>query len=440
MNRSTMTRPAHPFSLTRRQLVGGSAALGAAALLPRPAWSAPDLKGVELNLMVIQPHVTGGRIIAEEFGKATGAKVNVLPVPNDQIQQKATLDVQSGSNVYDVIDYWYCLLGALAEDGTVVDVTERIEKDYAGADFLPSIYDPYTLYDSKRWGVPYDGDSHVLFVNTEILERNGQKAPTTWDEYLATVKAITEAEKANGIFGTALLGVKNPFMIGGSYSNRLAGLGGRFFDAAGKPQLDADVSIAAVQAMLDVAPYALPTPLETGFEQGLPAFLSGKAAMIEFWTDLGVNAQDPAMSQIVDKWNVVQLPVGGANKEHRGSLVAGFGMAISAGSKQPDAAWELIKFACSKEMNLKLTLTPGSGIDPIFTSVLDSGEYKAAAPKVQAAAAQALNGALAWPTGAVASRMLQALADELSLALDKTKTPEQAMKDAQAAWVAMLNG
>ena len=150
--------------------------------------------------------------------------------------------------------------------------------------------------------MPYDGDSHVLFVNTEILERSGQKPPTTWDEYLATAKVITEAETANGIFGTALLGVKNPFMIGCSYTNRLAGLGGDFFDASGKPLLDSEVSIAAVQAMLNVAPYALPTPLETGFEQGLPAFLSGKAAMIEFWTDLRVNAQDPAMSQIVDKW------------------------------------------------------------------------------------------------------------------------------------------
>lgn len=426
--------------ITRRHFMGTSAAFGAAALLPKQAWSAPDLNGVELNLMVIQPHVTGGRLVADEFQKLTGAKVNVLPVPNDQIQQKATLDVQSGANVYDVIDYWYCLLGALAEDGTVVDVTDRIAKDFVATDFLGSIYDPYTLFDGKRWGVPYDGDSHVLFVNTEILGRHGLKAPTTWDEYLQTAKTITEAEKANGIFGTALLGVKNPFMIGGSYSNRLAGFGGRFFDADGKPLLDSDVSIAAAQAMLDVAPYALPTPLETGFEQGLPAFLSGKAAMIEFWTDLGVNAQDPAMSQIVDKWNVVQLPVGGANTKHQGSLVAGFGLAISAGSKQPEAAWELIKFACSKEMNLKLALTPGTGIDPIYTSVLDSSEYKTGAPQVQAAGAQALNGALAWPTGALASKMMQSLADELSLVLDGSKTPEAAMKDAQAGWVAMLNG
>jgi multiple sugar transport system substrate-binding protein len=114
--------------------------------------------------------------------------------------------------------------------------------------------------------------------------------------------------------------------------------------------------------MLDVEPYAFPTPLETGFEQGLPAFLSGKAAMIEFWTDLGVNAQDPKVSQIIDKWDVTQMPVGGSNTKHRASLNAGFGLAISAGSKNPDAAWELVQFGCSPGMNLSqmVTLAPAS--------------------------------------------------------------------------------
>lgn len=425
---------------SRRQFLGTAAAAGAATMFGGgPAWSAPDLTGVTLNLMVIQPHVVSGRQIAEEFEKATGGKVNVIPIPNDQILVKATLDVQSGANVYDVIDYWYGYLGALADDGTVLDVTDRLEADFDTGDFLKSLYDPYTLSEGRRWGVPYDGDSHVLFYNTELFEKHGQTPPKTWDEYLVTAKAITEAEKGNDIYGVAMLGRKQPFQIACSYANRLAGFGGDYLDDEGYPLLDSDVSIASAQAMLDVAPYCLPTPLETGFAQGLPAFLSGKAAMIEFWTDLGVNAQDPSVSQIVDKWDAVQIPVGGDNTSHRGALDAGFGLAISAGSQQPDAAWELIKFACSKAMNLQAVLTPGSGIDPIYKSVLEGEAYKKGAPKVQAAAAQALNGALAWPTGVHATKMLQSLRDELALVLGESKTPEKAMKDAQASWVQLLD-
>jgi len=203
-----------PNSLTRRRFLATGAAAGVAALGTKSARSAPSLSGVTLNLMVIQPHVVGGRMVGEAFEKATGAKVNVIAVPNDQILQKVTLDVQSGANVFDVVDYWYGLLGAFAQDGMIVDVTDRIAKEIDGSAFLPSLYDPYTLFDGKRWGLPYDGDSHVLFYNTEIFGRHSLKAPETWDEYLTAAKTITEAENGNGIFGAAILGRKEPFQIG----------------------------------------------------------------------------------------------------------------------------------------------------------------------------------------------------------------------------------
>jgi ABC-type glycerol-3-phosphate transport system substrate-binding protein len=87
-------------------------------------------------------------------------------------------------------------------------------------------------------------------------------------------------------------------------------------------------------------------------------------------------------------------------------------LAISAGSRSPDAAWELVKFGCSPGMNLSQMVTPGTGIDPVYKSTLESEEYKKAAPKVQAAARQALNGALVWPNGAQAAKMLQGCADQ----------------------------
>ena len=99
---------------------------------------------------------------------------------------------------------------------------------------------PIRSTEGKRWGLPYDGDSHVLFYNTEIFGRHGLKAPETWDEYLATAKTVTEAEKGKGIFGTVMLGRKEPFQIGCSYANRLCGFGGEFLDKSGKPLLDSD--------------------------------------------------------------------------------------------------------------------------------------------------------------------------------------------------------
>jgi len=435
-------------SLSRRGVLKSALALGSALSLgggvsrafAAPTW--PSLKGQSINVLIIQPHVVTGEILAREFEAATGAKVTITPVPYDQVQAKATLDVQSGAGVFDVLDYWYESVGALAEDGVLVDLTAKIDADadIKADGFLPAIYDTYTLHKGKRWGVPYDGDTHVLFVNTEILGKHGLKAPKTWDEYLENAKIITEHEKANGIYGAAVLGYKAPIILGSTYANRLAGFGGRFLKADGTPDLLSDAAIGAAKALLAVAPHALPTPLETAFEQGLPAFLSGKAAQIEFWTDLGVYAQDPKGSKIVDKWDVVQIPTGGTNTKSLAPLNAGFGFGISSASKKADAAWAFIRYAVSRDVHLRLLNTAASGIDPIRVSELESPEYKAFAPKVQAAASAALNGALAWPTIPRAPELLQTLSDELALVLAGSKAPEKALADANAAWVRILNG
>lgn len=438
----------HPIyrAVSRRHILqGGAVAAGllAASRLGLSGALAADksFAGQSVNLLIIQPHAVTGAKVAADFEAATGAKINVTSVPYDQVQAKATLDVQSGANEFDVLDYWYTTKGQLAEDGVLEDVTERIKRDAADIqpdDYLPNIYDIYTLHNERRWGLPYDGDAHLLFFNKELLDRNGVEPPTTWAAYHDAVRKITEAEKANGIYGAAVLGGKAPIIIGSTYANRLAGFGGSFLKEDGTSALDSDAAREAVRALVEVGPYALPTPLETRFEEGLPAFLSGKVAFIEFWSDLGVYAQDPKGSQIVDKWGALRVPVGGSNKDSRLALNAGFAFGVSTGSQKKELAWELIKFATRSAYQKDLLLLTGSGIDASRKSTLYADEYKAFAPKVQQAVAGAIENALPWPTGPVAPKLQQVLADELALALAGSKAPDQAIADAHAAWNAAI--
>lgn len=445
-------------ALNRRRFIGTAAALGAAGALaacgkkdaeaPPPVAStdagasAKKYAGQSLNLLFNQPHALAGKLLAQEFEALTGAKVTVTPVPYDQLHAQATLDVQSGANQFDVIDYFYHTLGALVADKVVVDVTDRIARDTAQiepGDFLPSLYDTYTLRDGRRWGLPYDGDTHVLFYNTEIFGRHGLTAPKTWDDYYNAARLITEKESANGIYGAVVQGFKIPVIVGSSYANRLAGFGGSFFTPDGKPALTSPQAIAAAEELARIVPYALPTPAETAFEHALPAFLSGKAAMIDFWTDLGVTAQDPASSKIVDKWALVQLPVGGDNKTPRAALNAGFGLGITAGTKKTELAWEFIKWATSKDISLQQDVLPGSGIDPNRTSVLNHPDYIKAAPKLQPELKAAIGDALAWPLQAQSPKLMDALTEQLALIVSGKKKPREALEAAQASWVQLLD-
>src|SRR5699024_8811123 len=118
----------------------------------------------------------------------------------------------------------------------------------------------------------FDGDTEVLFYNQEILDRNGIAPPTTWDEYAEAVAAITAAEKANGVYGAAVMGQQTPIILMSTYANRLAGFGGSFLDDDGKPTLDTEAAIGAAAALKEVSADAMPTTLETGFDQALQAF------------------------------------------------------------------------------------------------------------------------------------------------------------------------
>lgn len=411
--------------------------------MPEPV-DVGSFEGATVNFMIIQPHAVTGDILKAEFEAATGATVNLTVVPYDEVQARATLDVQSGANEFDVIDYWYPTVGALSTQGIIEDITEWIDTtpDIDPADFIPTIYDVYTLFEGSRWGLPYDGDTHVLFYNTAIFEELGLSAPETWDDFLTAGQTITEAgltnEAGQQVYGFALQGFQAPIIIGSSYSNRLAGFGGSYLTPEGAPALDSEAALQAAQAMVDAAPYAMPTPLETAFDQALPAFLSGQIAMMEFWTDLGVYAQDPEQSQIVDQWDVVQMPYGGANTTHVAPLNAGFCFAVSTGSQNKDAARAFIRFATSKNFHLQMLLTTGSGIDPMRLSGLESPLYAEFAPRVQAAAAAALSGVLPWPTISESPDLMTALSDELALMLQGSQTPEETMTNVQDAWTQIL--
>ncbi|QCR20252.1 ABC transporter substrate-binding protein [Agrococcus sp. SGAir0287] len=387
-----------------------------------------------LNVLIAAPQAGAGEILETQFEEQTGAEVEVTVVPYDQIQTTAILDVQSGSGTYDAIVYWYTGVGALAEAGALMDLTDWIESDddIDADDFLPTIYDAYSLYDGQRYGLPVDGDTHVLFYNTDILERNGVQPPTTWDEYLTAAQTITENESGNGVYGSALLGDSAAFNIGSTFFNRLATISPDPIDSQ-RPDLSSEYALQAAQAMLDASEYALPSPLEIGFEEALPQFLAGNVGMMEFWTDLGVFAQDPEQSSIVDGWGVVPLPVGPEGRIS-GAMNAGWAIGISPATDDLELAQDFVAFATSSAMNVELSSTTGSGVDPTRTSTLTDATYTDFAPAVSEVAAQVLPEAQPWPTGPNAPDMISTLSDNLALMLQGNLTPEQALSQTSEAW------
>ncbi len=408
---------------------------------PTPA-PPKKFEGRSINFLAIQPHSVASKEVAKWFEEETGSRVNVLIVPYANVTEKAVLDVTSGAGEYDVIEYWYPMLGSMVEQGVLTDITDwwnANAKEFKADDFLPSILEIYTVIDGKRYGVPYDGDLHVLFYNTTLFTKHNLKPPETWDEYLEACKTITEAEKGNEIYGCGIMGAKIPIILIGTYLNRLAGYGGSFFDEKGNPSINSPEAVAALEALVAQAPYALPEPAAVAFDELLGGWLTGRVGMAEFWTDLGQMTDNPEQSKIIGEWGAVPMPKGtGPKAKHAAPLNAGFGLGVSTLAPDKELALEFLKFNARPDINVRINIIVG-GLDPTRLSTFDAPEYrKHVTDQLADAAKEAHKYAVAWPTDAKWAELQDVLNENLSLALTGAKTPKRALDDTQAAWEAIL--
>lgn len=423
------------FVLVIAALISLFSALGSAAQDALP------FEGRVINFLTIQPHAVASRYVAQLFEKETGADVQVLVVPFPNITEKALLDVASGAGEYDVVEIWYTSLGTLAANDVLIDITDWWDENAEAInaeDFAPTILEPYTMWDGRRWAVPYDGDAHLLWYNTELFEKYGQSVPTTWEEYVQVCQAITEAGAADNIYGCGVMGLQVPIILISSFANRLGGFGGSFFDSDGDPTINSIEAFNALQNMIDVAPFALPEPSSVGFDEVIAAFSAGRVAMAEFWTDFGQIVGSPEGSAVVGKVAAVPMLTGGSNTRPAPALNAGFSVGISTLAQDPEVAEAFLLFLARPDVNVAVNTIVG-GLDPTRLSTFDDPAYREhVTPEIADAARAALTSATAWGNTPEWAEMQDILNTNLGKALVGEMTAEEALNATQAAWEAIM--
>lgn len=423
-------------STSRRAMLRGTGlALAGAAL---PAFTRPSsAAGVTLKVLVNTPHLPiYTTYLAPAWNQATGGVLEASAVDYTRLTDRIIDDVHSGAAEFDLFDYYYYGLGAIAHAGALVDLTHwtASRTSLHTRDFLPSTYDAYTQYRGRRYGLPYDGDQQLIFYNSELLDAYGLQPPTTWDAYDAVARRITQ--KGGGDhYGAVVQGQPDPMVLGCAFINRLNGYGGDLVDGHGRPTLTTPAAVAAARHLVDIAPYALPTPTETGFDTATSAFLAGRVALIENWTGIARRADDPSLSKIAGKWGVTSLPLGDGNRKRRTPLNGGYGLGVSAASQHRAAALTYLEWATSRTHMLLQTTQPNSAIDPNRSSVLHSPTYAGSTPDAYPLIRAGLDATpLVWPKGPADPDNLRHLVEQLALAVDGRQSPLTALRTAQAAW------
>jgi multiple sugar transport system substrate-binding protein len=315
----TPTRSGRKLSMAKIRNISTAIAGALFALASSVGAQAGEFDGVTVNVMTqtgaIQEPLQRR---APEFEKLTGAKINVIAVPFSDLYQKVLTDWASGTNSVDAAVFapqWmvdYVSGGYLEELGPRIAKDKDIDWDQIG----PFFRNFSATYNGKTYLVPLDGDFHMLYYRTDILDKAGLKPPKTWDEYLEVAKALNGKEvDGTKVYGSCIAKKRNAqsywFItdVTGSMVQAKGTSEGTFFDTKDmKPLIDNEAFRKALDFLKESGKYGPPDELNMDVSDTRPLFVSGKCALNLDWGDVGVLAIDPKASKVIDKTGSVVTP------------------------------------------------------------------------------------------------------------------------------------
>lgn len=263
-------------------------------------------------------------------------------VPAEEITTKLLTQV-AGNNPPDVAFLDSSAVGQFATRNALVDLGSYISKSKAVDinDYVPAYLQAAKVND-KVYGLPIDAETTGLFYRTDLFEAAGldpQKPPTTWDEFEAAAKALTQPDKKQ--YGFAIFAPEAAYY----WYPWLWQAGGDLMTPDGSDiAFDSPAGKKAAEFYVGLKNYTPPDLLNSNSWDGRVAFANGTVAMYE----AGAWFAGTLQSEFPDengKWATAPLP-----KDQRcATTIAGDTLVIFQLSKNKDAAWKWIEFVSAPE-------------------------------------------------------------------------------------------
>ena len=313
----------------------------------------------------------------EDWAKKTGNTVKLFTPPQSTTDILALFRQMfaAKSSDLDVINVDVVWPGMIKDH--LLDLkpySKGVEKEH-----FPSIVANNTA-DGKLIAMPWFTDAGMLYYRKDLLEKHGEKAPTTWEELAATAKKIQDAERKAG----------NADMQGFVFQAKAyEGLtcdavewlwsygGGNIVDDKGNITVNNPKAAKALNTAASWIGTIAPTGvLNYGEEDARGVFQSGNAVFMRNWPyawSLG-NGKD---SKIAGKIGVSALPKGGADGKNAATL-GGWQLAVSKYSKHPKEAADLVMYMTSKEIQKERAIK--GSYNPTIPSLYQDKDVLAAAP------------------------------------------------------------
>jgi trehalose/maltose transport system substrate-binding protein len=313
--------------------------------------------GVTVRLAAEPDSGEGGRwtrSVAEEWATKTGNKLEYISRPNDasaalQQYQQYWAAKSPDVDVYLVDVIWQGIAAPHA-----VDLKKYYKEDEIAA-YFPRIIQNNTV-NGRLVSIPVYTDAGLLFYRTDLLKKYGYDAPPkTWEELEAIARKIQEGERAAGkqdFHGFVFQGRASESVTCNALEWVYSYGGGTIVEPDGKVTINNANAIKALNTARSWIGAISPVGVTTyGEEEARNIWQAGNACFMRNWPyayALGANPK----SAVSGKFDVIVLPKGGDNGHHVACL-GGWQLMLSAYSKVPDAAADLIRYLSSAELQKK---------------------------------------------------------------------------------------
>ncbi|WP_425864994.1 ABC transporter substrate-binding protein [Arthrobacter sp. TWP1-1] len=285
-----------------------------------------------------------------EFEKASGLKVELTQLGEDQLSDQYNVKLNAGSDEIDVMMYRPLQEGkSFAQNTYLADLTEHVSSnaDWNWADYQDGPKSA-TTFEGKVVGVPIITEREVLYYRKDLLEAAGLKVPATMEELESAAKTISEANA--GVAGFVARTNKSAAVT--QFSSFLYSFGGDFIDEAGKSAVSSDAAKKAYAYYGGLIHNYGPENVSTdmSWPEAMAIFTQGSAAFYTEADSLYKNATDPAKSKVSDKVGFAPIPAGPAGSKPYN--IPSWGLAVNSASGNQDNAWKFIEWATTKERTL----------------------------------------------------------------------------------------
>ncbi|MBE3102781.1 MAG: ABC transporter substrate-binding protein, partial [Bacilli bacterium] len=277
-------------------------------------------------------------------------------------------------------------------------------------------------FNGRQYAMPKYTDAGLLFYRTDLVET----PPATWDELFEMASELKGKEGTK--FGYLMQANQYEGMITNAIEF-IASYGGQVVDENNEVVVNSPETVAGITKMVefvnsDFVPNNILSFQETETNN---AWVGGQAVFARNWPYMQSTSEDKDVSEVAGNVGFAVLPSG---DDTNAATLGGWMSMINRYSENQEAAWEFVKFMSGPE-GQKISAVEGGRAPTIEALYDDEDVQEAAALFANEEFVTTLQNAVPRPVSPIYPLISDIMQVELSKALAKKITPEEAAKNMQ---------